>query len=91
MQTIIINTPGPQGPPGTSGALLSGSYATTGSNIFNGDQTISSSLLKLDNSIFMNYNTQSTVLTIPSNYNALLVGPIYNSSIINISGSLLIL
>jgi len=95
MQTIIINTPGPQGPQGPQGSpglpADTSSLATTGSNVFYGDQTISNSVLKLDNGAIMNYNTQSLSLTIPTNYNALLVGPIYNIGSINISGTLLIL
>ena len=53
MQTIIINTPGPQGPIGPSGSqgpsgsseiINTSSFATTGSNIFQGNQSISGSL-----------------------------------------------
>jgi len=45
MNTIIINTPGPQGPPGANGTLTdTGSLATTGSNTFNGNQTVNGSI-----------------------------------------------
>jgi hypothetical protein len=45
MNTIIINTPGPQGPPGVNGTLTdTGSLATTGSNTFNGNQTVNGSI-----------------------------------------------
>lgn len=47
--------------------------------------------LFIDNGAFMNFTTQSVPLTIPTNYNALLVGPIYNSSSIIVSGTLVII
>jgi len=39
----------------------------------------------------MNPNTQSLPLTIPAGYNALLVGPLFNSSSIIVSGTLVII
>ena len=43
MYTIIVNTPGPQGPTGPSGSVNTGSLVTTGSNVFIGDQIITGS------------------------------------------------
>lgn len=57
---------------------LSQSVQLTGSLILNGGA-------------FMNFNTQSLPLTIPTGYNALLVGPLFNSSSIIVSGTLVIL
>jgi hypothetical protein len=51
---IQVNTPGPQGPVGPVGtggggsSIDTGSFATTGSNVFIGNQTISGSIKSLD-------------------------------------------
>lgn len=47
--------------------------------------------LTINGGAFMNLTTQSVPLTIPTGYNALLVGPLYNSSSIIVSGTLVIL
>ena len=57
MNTIIINTPGPQGPPGANGTLTdTGSLATTGSNTFNGNQTVNGYIDVTGNNV-LNVNT----------------------------------
>ena len=53
--------------------------------------TINTGSLTLNGGAFMNPNTQSLPLTIPTGYNALLVGPLFNSSSIIVSGTLLII
>jgi hypothetical protein len=57
---------------------LTGSIELTGSLFVNGGA-------------FMNFTTQSVPLTIPTGYNALLVGPVFNSSSIIVSGTLVII
>jgi len=47
--------------------------------------------LTINGGAFMNFTTQSVPLTIPTGYNALLVGPLYNSSSIIVSGTLVII
>tara|TARA_R100001509_G_scaffold5227_2_gene3158 strand:+ start:3063 stop:5366 length:2304 start_codon:yes stop_codon:yes gene_type:complete len=56
-EIISVSTPGPRGvngPAGPAGSIDSGSFATTGSNVFIGDQTITGSLLISGSSTFTN-------------------------------------
>jgi hypothetical protein len=59
-EIISVSTPGPRGvngpagPAGPTGSIDSGSFATTGSNVFIGDQTITGSLLISGSSTFTN-------------------------------------
>ena len=90
MQTIIVNTPGPQGakgdigPQGPSGSFLnftgsaeiSGSLSVTGSITFTG--------------LLSNPNTLTQPTTTITGYNSLLVGPVTNQNTITVvSGSIL--
>jgi hypothetical protein len=84
MQTIIVQTPGPQGPKGdigpqgpsgsflnfTGSAEISGSLQVTGSITFTG--------------LFSNPATIEDNLTTIAGYNSLLVGPITNSGSITV-------
>ena len=80
---------------GIAAAINTGSFAITGSNTFIGNQIISGSTritgsLNVTGSItvldgaYTNFTTQSVPLTIQTGYNALLVGPLFNSSSITI-------
>jgi len=69
-----------------TGSIATASYV----NPLEQDVQLTGSLI-LNSGAFMNSNTQSLPLTIPTGYNALLVGPLFNSSSIIISGTLVIL
>jgi len=77
----------------TGGITGSVSNATSASylNTLNQNVIVNTGSLTLNGGAFMNPNTQSLPLTIPTGYNALLVGPLFNSSSIIISGTLVIL
>jgi hypothetical protein len=49
-------------------------------NPLNQEITINTGSLTLNGGAFINPNTQSLPLTIPSGYNAMLTGPLFNSS-----------
>ena len=81
---------------------LTSSYATTGSNVFRGNQTISGSinvsgsttiLGGVSANIFMNPQTLTADVVVPDNTNALLLGPVNigGSVSLGISSSLLVL
>ena len=81
---------------------LTSSYATTGSNVFRGNQTISGSinvsgsttiLGGVNANIFMNPQTLTADVVVPDNTNALLLGPVNigGSVSLGISSSLLVL
>ena len=81
---------------------LTSSYATTGSNVFRGNQTISGSinvsgsttiLGGVNANIFMNPQTLTADIVVPDNTNALLLGPVNigGSVSLGISSSLLVL
>ena len=69
-----------------TGSIATASYV----NPLEQDVQLTGSLF-IDGGAFMNFTTQSVPLTIPTEYNALLVGPLYNSSSIIVSGTLVIL
>jgi hypothetical protein len=56
----------------------------TDSLLFNNDSQILTGSLTVDEGYIANFPTNSIALTIPTGYNALLVGPIYNSSSITV-------
>jgi hypothetical protein len=81
---------------------LTSSYATTGSNVFRGNQTISGSinvsgsttiLGGVNANIFMNPQTLTADVVVPDNTNALLLGPVNigGSISLGVSSSLLVL
>ena len=69
-----------------TGSIATASYV----NPLEQDVQLTGSLF-INSGAFMNFTTQSVPLTIPAGYNALLVGPLYNSSSIIVSGTLVIL
>jgi hypothetical protein len=81
---------------------LTGSYATTGSNVFRGDQTISGSVNVsgsttiiggVNANLFMNPQTLTADIIVPDNTNALVLGPVAigGSISLGLSSSLLVL
>lgn len=91
---VVINTPGPQGPIGPIGSTSSintSNLATTGSNTFIGNQTITGSVIS-DNAtggqLFMHPQIITSNITIPANYNAFLFEPVSIAGTISVgSGS----
>lgn len=78
---ITITTPGPQGPqgPAGSGSIDTGSFATTGSNIFEGSQTVNGDISitnAVDSQMFMHPQIITSNIAIPNNYNAFLISPV---------------
>jgi uncharacterized coiled-coil protein SlyX len=83
-------------------ASFTGSYATTGSNVFRGDQTISGSVNVsgsttiiggVNANLFMNPQTLTADIIVPDNTNALVLGPVAigGSISLGLSSSLLVL
>jgi hypothetical protein len=74
---------------------LSSDLVTTGSNSFNGNQTITGSLdvtEVITTQIYLNPQTVTGLLSVPIGYNGMLTGPISNAGDITInSGSTLII
>jgi hypothetical protein len=75
---------------------LTGSYATTGSNVFRGNQTISGSTTivgGMNANVFMNPQILTADVIVPDNTNALLLGPVAigGSISLGLSSSLLVL
>lgn len=75
---------------------LTGSYATTGSNVFRGNQIISGSTTivgGMNANVFMNPKTLTADVIVPDNTNALLLGPVSigGSISLGLSSSLLVL
>lgn len=61
--------------------------ATTGSNTFIGDQIVTGSVFvtnEIFGSVFINPQTIVNSITIPSAYNALLIGPVSFATTVNI-------
>ena len=62
---------------------FTGSFTNTGTitaQNFVGSFTVNTGSLTLNGGAFVNTNTQSAALTISAGYNAMLTGPIFNSS-----------
>lgn len=72
-----------------SGSII-GADSASYVNPLDQDVLLTGSLI-LNGGAFMNFNTQSIPLTVPAGYNALLVSPLFNSSSIIVSGTLVIL
>jgi hypothetical protein len=70
IRTIVVNAEGPQGPPGINTELdpvfvaLSGSLATTGSNVFIGNQTVTGSLFTSGSNTLIGSTTLTGSLSI---------------------------
>lgn len=79
-----------QGFSGSFTGSISGEVSASYLNPLEQDVQLTGSLI-LNGGAFMNPNTQSLPLTIPTGYNALLVGPLFNSSSIIVSGTLVII
>ena len=80
----------------TASYVVTASYAQTAAtasyvNTLNQNVQLTGSLI-VDEGYIANFPTNSINLTIPSGYNALLIGPIYNSASINVlTGSRLVI
>lgn len=80
-----VGPAGGPGPTGTTGPMPT-DYATTGSNNFYGTQTVHGSI-KVEDGLIMNPNEFGGTATVPSAYNASLVGPITLTGTINVQGT----
>lgn len=84
---VEVVTPGPQGPPGTPGTIVdTGSFATTGSNQFNGNQTITGSLTVSGSNLFIGPTTFSGDVIIEGNTTGSFTGSFSGSFIGDGSG-----